>query len=85
MCSYVDVIYHALKPGGIWINYGPLLYHWVADMENNEDPRYNQSVELSYEELKHVIMTYGFEYLTEEWKQCTYAQCKSAMMSSVYR
>ena len=29
---YVEAIYKMLKPGGIWINLGPLLYHWVADM-----------------------------------------------------
>jgi carnosine N-methyltransferase len=45
--DYIDTIYHLLKPGGIWINIGPLLYHWVADYESNHDPRYNQSVEVS--------------------------------------
>lgn len=25
---YVDLIHKILKPGGYWINLGPLLYHW---------------------------------------------------------
>lgn len=28
MCRYVELIYKILKPGGYWINLGPLLYHW---------------------------------------------------------
>lgn len=26
--EYIETIYHCLKPGGVWINLGPLLYHW---------------------------------------------------------
>jgi hypothetical protein len=26
--EYVEIINHCLKPGGYWINLGPLLYHW---------------------------------------------------------
>ena len=39
-----------LKPGGVWVNLGPLLYHWAAaadaDIGAAEDPRYKQSVEV---------------------------------------
>lgn len=28
--SYIQTIQNALKPGGYWINIGPLLYHWVT-------------------------------------------------------
>ena len=41
-----------LKPGGVWVNLGPLLYHWAAaadsqeDQEVGADPRYAQSVEV---------------------------------------
>lgn len=30
---YVELIYKILKPGGYWINLGPLLYHWQVDEE----------------------------------------------------
>lgn len=26
--DFVETIYNILKPGGIWINLGPLLYHY---------------------------------------------------------
>lgn len=29
--EYIDVIYKILKPGGVWINLGPLLYHWQVE------------------------------------------------------
>lgn len=28
--EYMQVIYNVLRPGGVWINLGPLLYHWVG-------------------------------------------------------
>jgi len=57
--KYVDVIYNILKPGGVWVNMGPLLYHY-SDMPNES------SIELSYEQLKSVIQNIGF--LIEEEK-----------------
>lgn len=27
-CAH-QVIHHCLKPGGVWVNLGPLLYHWA--------------------------------------------------------
>jgi carnosine N-methyltransferase len=44
--EYIETIYKILKPGGKWINLGPLLYHWVADAESTNDDRYQQSVEV---------------------------------------
>ncbi|KOG97066.1 S-adenosylmethionine-dependent methyltransferase DI49_4640 [Saccharomyces eubayanus] len=29
--DYLDTIVHVLKPGGIWCNFGPLLYHFEND------------------------------------------------------
>ena len=43
---YIEVINRVLRPGGVWINLGPLLYHWVADSEGNDDERYKQSIEV---------------------------------------
>ena len=84
-CSYIETIYKLLKPGGIWINLGPLLYHWVSDVESNEDPRYDASIELSYEELRHVIQTFNFEYLHESWHTCNYSMCEKSMMTTNYK
>lgn len=46
--DYVRVIHHMLRPGGVWINQGPLLYHWTTDSEGNHDDRYSRSIEVSY-------------------------------------
>ncbi len=51
--EYIHTIYAALKKGGVWINFGPLLYHY-AEMEGEV------SIELSWEEVKHVIEKVGF-------------------------
>lgn len=45
--DYIETIWHMLKPGAVWVNLGPLLYHWVADVDNNADERYAQSLEVS--------------------------------------
>jgi hypothetical protein len=46
--EYIETIYRALKPGGLWVNMGPLLYHWVEDLDHNHDERYNKSIEVFY-------------------------------------
>lgn len=45
-----------LKPGGIWINLGPLLYHY-SDVEDEG------SIEPTYEDLIIIIKALGFEIL----------------------
>uniref|UniRef100_A0A7S2UVA9 carnosine N-methyltransferase n=1 Tax=Fibrocapsa japonica TaxID=94617 RepID=A0A7S2UVA9_9STRA len=100
--QYVETIHRILKPGGVWINLGPLLYHWAAadlkDLKNSPpipagaragpgsglDERYHSSVELSWEELRHVITTYGFQFNNEEWRECHYTSNIRSMMKTVY-
>ncbi|KAL5940625.1 hypothetical protein ACKVV1_008293 [Pyricularia oryzae] len=51
LMSYIDTIYAVLKPGGYWINFGPLLYGtgpWV---------------QLSLEEVVRVVKAMGFEFV----------------------
>lgn len=69
--DYVDTIWHVLKPGGVWINLGPLLYHWVTDTDNNGDSRYDHSIEMSWEELRYVIEGKGFQLRTQEHTEST--------------
>jgi N2227-like protein len=38
--DYIETIHRLLKPGGVWINLGPLLYHWAANGPG-DDERYN--------------------------------------------
>jgi carnosine N-methyltransferase len=37
--EYIATIKRLLKPGGYWINLGPLLYHWASS--SGGDDRYN--------------------------------------------
>ena len=87
--DYVDAIFTLLKPGGLWINLGPLLYHWVpsssADLDGPHfDDRYAQSIEFSWDELKHAIIARGFIILKEEWRHCTYTANARSMMTTDY-
>eukprot|EP01017_Pseudomicrothorax_dubius_P051369 TRINITY_DN987_c0_g1_i3.p1 TRINITY_DN987_c0_g1~~TRINITY_DN987_c0_g1_i3.p1 ORF type:complete len:422 (+),score=109.32 TRINITY_DN987_c0_g1_i3:115-1266(+) len=75
--QYIETIYNILKPGGVWVNFGPLLYHY-AELTNE------CSIELSWEELRHVILQFGFEIKSEEVRQSTYIAEKRTMMSVMY-
>ncbi|KAF7267277.1 hypothetical protein GWI33_019468 [Rhynchophorus ferrugineus] len=52
--QFIETIYDILKPGGLWINLGPLLYHY-SDMRNEK------SIEPSFKVLCDVIKKVGFE------------------------
>lgn len=41
--EYIETIYKLLKPGGVWINLGPLLYHWQSADGHEDDERYVSS------------------------------------------
>ncbi|XP_068711651.1 carnosine N-methyltransferase-like isoform X2 [Montipora capricornis] len=57
--AYIENINKILKPGGYWINLGPLLYHF-SDMANE------WSVELSYEDIKRISTdVFKFEIIKE--------------------
>eukprot|EP01035_Chromulina_nebulosa_P019003 gene19003-24821_t len=71
--EYIEVIHRILRPGGIWINLGPLLYHWASDDDYTQDSRYDRSIELSWEEVRHVIINQGFDITHEETIQTTYS------------
>ena len=95
--SYIETIYNILKPGGVWANIGPLLYHWT---EIKGEP----SLELSLEELLDVAKQIGFTIVVDflsvknslghstlsflqkqETRDCFYDNNPKAMMQTVYR
>lgn len=53
--AFIETIYKILKPGGIWINLGPLLYHYSNVFDQN-------SIEPSYQVIKEVIKGIGFQF-----------------------
>lgn len=94
--QYIEVIEKLLKPGGIWINLGPLLYHWYQSGEGmtleaprsrngaSDDPRYQMSIELTYDEILQVIRKYSFTLLEEGSYSTTYASNNKSMMQTLY-
>ncbi|CAD8153644.1 unnamed protein product [Paramecium octaurelia] len=67
--DYIDTIYEILKPKGIWINFGPLEYHFANQFSET-------SIELSYEDIKHYIKQKGFEISSEQMQESTYNHSK---------
>lgn len=77
--EYIDTIHKTLKPGGLWINFGPLLYHF-ADIQGEN------SIEPSYELLKEIITSFGFFFKTESTgNNCNYTQNHDSMLSYHYK
>ena len=76
--EYIKTIHKILRVGGLWINFGPLLYHY-SDMDKEV------SIELSWDELKHIIRNFGFEIQKEEIRENNYSCDKDSMLKTVYR
>ncbi|KAF8812835.1 N2227-domain-containing protein [Phlegmacium glaucopus] len=76
--NYLRIIHRILAPGGVWINLGPLLWHW--ENNNTNDP----SVELDLEEVKNLARTIGFELSNERTIDTTYTSNAQSMLGYVY-
>jgi hypothetical protein len=51
--NYLRIIHRILAPDGVWINLGPLLWHW----ENSDEI----SIELTLDDVKELARGVGFE------------------------
>lgn len=76
--NYLRIIHRILAPGGVWVNLGPLLWHW--ENNNTNDP----SVELDLEEVKSLASTIGFKLSNEKTIDTTYTSNAQAMLGYVY-
>jgi len=77
--AFIETIYKILKPGGIWINLGPLLYHYSNVFDQN-------SIEPSYQVIKEVIKGIGFLFEKEILNVPTkYAQNPQSMLQYEYK
>ncbi|EPS70440.1 hypothetical protein M569_04321, partial [Genlisea aurea] len=79
--EYIETISRVVKDGGVWVNLGPLLYHF-AEASNHED---EISVEVSLEEVKRVACRYGFEIEKESIVTTTYSSNQRSMMQIQYK
>ncbi|KAK2388452.1 carnosine N-methyltransferase [Trifolium repens] len=78
--EYIEIISQILKDGGVWINLGPLLYHF-ADTYGQDD---EMSIELSLEDVKRIALHYGFEFEKERTIETTYTTNPKSMMQNRY-
>jgi carnosine N-methyltransferase len=75
---YIRTIANAIKKGGVWINMGPLLYHYAEHHDAI-------SVEFSWEEVREFISDF---FNIEEEKtgiECVYSSNARAMNKTVYK
>ena len=76
--QFVQVIHRVLKTGGVWINLGPLLYHF-------SDVKGEDSIEPDYNTLKAIIKDMGFEFMEEKEKvETSYSQNANSMLRYTY-
>lgn len=91
----IQHIHWLLKPGGLWTNIGPLLYHhsdremgysphFSAPKRNSQWPRV-PIIELSMEELKAALPHLGFRLIREEEVLTSYNRDEHSLMGTVYR
>ncbi|CAN6465216.1 unnamed protein product [Victoria cruziana] len=77
--EYIEVISKILRDGGVWINLGPLLYHF-ADAYGPDE----MSIELSLDDVKRVSLHYGLELEMEKTIKTTYTANPKSMMQNWY-
>ena len=97
---YIEVIRNCLKEGGVWINIGPLLWHWgdkapkefkegegkqqTSDREGIDEPG---SVELTVDEILLLVEKLGFRVEKHELKDggAGYIRNPNSLLQNTYR
>merc|ERR1711862_446135 len=74
---YIRTLAAIIRPGGAWVNIGPLLLHYA---ENKDDV----SIELSWEEVRPAICKY-FDFAVERQQDAVYTSNSSALKKTRYR
>lgn len=74
---YIRVIADIVKPGGLWANIGPLLYHYAEQPDAI-------SIELSWEEVKPAISKY-FDFKEEELRYAYYTTNEQGLFHTRYK
>lgn len=94
---YIETISNCLKEGGVWINIGPLLWHfedrnaeseYQAESTNSEGVDAPGSFELTDQEVLELVTSSGFEILSHEILPASvggYIQDPAGMMTSAYK
>ena len=98
--EYLLVLHHMLRPGGYLVNFGPLLWHWSGPAMRPDDrtidayharysyldKKYMQSIDLSWEEVREIMVKIGFEFVEERTGQSAlYTADRRSLMNMNYR
>lgn len=75
--EYMERFHALLKPGGVWINHGPLLYHFEGSLGDC-------SIELSLQEVRLVAGRLGFTIEQERMTTCRYTADAYSMYQTEY-
>ena len=74
----IESAYKALKPGGVWINVGPLEFDGTGGAHSTPQTR------LCADEIILVIQRHGFEMLEARMQECPYTLDTDSMFVSVF-
>ena len=82
--DYLEVIYKVLRPGGYWVNLGPLQWHWSD--AHTYLPGEELSIEVCSEDVVHVAQRIGFEFIKKESGiRCRYMCNDRSMLRQEYQ
>ncbi|ORX41215.1 N2227-like protein-domain-containing protein [Kockovaella imperatae] len=80
--TFLRIIYTILEDGGVWINLGPLLWHF----ENSPtvSAAGDRSIELSLDEVKELARVVGFDLHEEKLIETSYTGIPDNMLRNTY-
>ncbi len=97
LIRYIETIRNCLQDGGLWINLGPLLWHFAdrapSDSHDSKGPREKTGIEepgafeLTDEEVLMLVEKMGFDIEKREIREggVGYIQNPDSMLQNVYR
>ncbi|WVQ95725.1 hypothetical protein IAU59_002824 [Kwoniella sp. CBS 9459] len=80
--NYLRIIHTILEDNGVWINIGPLLWHF--ENSPTTSPTGEGSIELSLDEVKELARRVGFDLKEEKMVKTTYTGIPDGMLKHEY-
>ncbi|WVF68128.1 hypothetical protein IAT40_002891 [Kwoniella sp. CBS 6097] len=80
--NYLRIIHTILEENGVWINIGPLLWHY--ENSPTTSPTGEGSIELSLDEVKELARRVGFDLKEEKMVRTTYTGIPGGMLRHEY-
>ena len=78
--EYLECIGRLLRPGGLWIHFGPLMYHYTSDAADE------LSIELDWESIKAIAPAFQLILQEEETQiRCNYIPDHGGMHTTQYK